>query len=654
MIEIVEVSPGNELPVAKRLKNLIEAAWPGVASSKDDRVTILVGVREFREIDLLVFVELATPRVLPPLRRRDGSTSPISEVQAAVLVVEVKQLDGSRFTVQGPQIFANYGGGKGGRSVNAQIDDCVVSLRNYKGRYGISDFFVHGIGWLTAVAAELLAGVSPWIVGADAGWFAMLDAAAQRSPALYGPKAPDVIRALATVRESLVLKRVLTPRDRNRTNALCHDVIASELVESLATLAGKKQIRLTGRGGSGKTTTLALLAKRLASIEGERVLILTYHKALRGDIAHLIETLLDVPGVASRIRVETALSFFTDVLQALDVALERAAGRFDFKAVDAALSETAVRVAKDPELVLLLKEAEPRRFACDYVFIDEAQDWSDAERDLIRAMYGSENLVLADGLEQLVRRQTPCDWNAGIAKAARHTQHLGRSLRMTANLATFANAFANVIGLRDWVIHPVEELPGGRIVVVAGNDVATGPFFAAVRELLAAGGAAPLDALVCVPPAMVRDAAGGGRESTCGAALRAAGAPVWDASDERVRDKVPTDADAWRIVQYDSCRGLEGWIAIAFGLDQFFSNKLKYPNLAPGDLDTAENVARRWLMTALTRAVHTLVITIADPQAPLVNMLRAAAATMPPDVVEWTTAADSPDLLLQTVHEAAN
>jgi len=652
MIEIVEVSPGNELPVAKRLQALIEAAWPDVASSNDDRVTILVGVRGFREIDLLVFVELARPRVLPAVRRRDGSTAPVSDVAAAVLVVEVKQLDGSRFTVQGPQIFANYGGSKGGRSVNAQIDDCVIALRDYKRRYGISDFFVHGIGWLTAVAPELLAGVSPWIVGADAGWIAMLDAAAQRSPALYGAKAPDVVRALATIRETLVLKRVLTPRDRKRTNALCHDVIASEFVESLARLAGNKQIRLTGRGGSGKTTTLALLAKRLASIEGERVLIVTYHKTLRGDIAHLIETLLDVPGVAARIRVETALTFFTDVLVALDAAPKKVAGRIDFTAVDAALAVTAVRVAKDPELVLLLKETEPRRFAYDYVFIDEAQDWSDAERDLIRAMYGSENLVLADGLEQLVRRQTPCDWNTGIAKPARHTQHLGRSLRMTSNLAAFANAFASVVGLRDWVIHPVEELPGGRIVIVVGNDVANVPFFAAVRRLLAAGGASALDALVCVPPAMVRDAPGGGRESTCGAALRAAGAPVWDASDERVRDEAPTDAHAWRVVQYDSCRGLEGWIAIAFGLDQLFGNKLKYPNLAPGDLDTAENVARRWLMTALTRAVHTLVITVADPQSPLVDMLRAAAATMPPDVVEWTTAAESPDLLLQTVRAA--
>ncbi len=66
MIEIIEVSPNNEEPVAKRLAASIRAAWPEVASSAVDRVTIAVGLQTLRDIDLLVPIELSEPRTLPP------------------------------------------------------------------------------------------------------------------------------------------------------------------------------------------------------------------------------------------------------------------------------------------------------------------------------------------------------------------------------------------------------------------------------------------------------------------------------------------------------------------------------------------------------------------------------------------------------------
>lgn len=85
---------------------------------------------------------------------------------------------------------------------------------------------------------------------------------------------------------------------------------------------------------------------------------------------------------------------------------------------------------------------------------------------------------------------------------------------------------------------------------------------------------------------------------------------------------------------------LEGWVTVAYGLDQLAATKHKHPNLAPGETDTPENLVRRWLMIALTRAVNTLIITITDPAAPILQSLRSAAARLPSGVVEWTTAAD--------------
>ncbi len=125
------------------------------------------------------------------------------------------------------------------------------------------------------------------------------------------------------------------------------------------------------------------------------------------------------------------------------------------------------------------------------------------------------------------------------------------------------------------------------------------------------------------------------RRSTVGEELRERGHEVWDACDEAVRDVLPESDAAVRIVQYHSARGLEGWATVAFGLDELYANKLKHPNLAPGEHASAEDVAKRWLMIALTRAAHVLVVTVENEASPVAGWLRAAAARMPDDVVEW-------------------
>ena len=82
----------------------------------------------------------------------------------------------------------------------------------------------------------------------------------------------------------------------------------------------------------------------------------------------------------------------------------------------------------------------------------------------------------------------------------------------------------------------------------------------------------PIDLLACVPPSLVL-----GRASRNTLVARARpcsqGKKVWDASSVDVREHFPTDRDALRIVQYDSCRGLEGWAVINYGFDDFWEYK---------------------------------------------------------------------------------
>jgi hypothetical protein len=54
-------------------------------------------------------------------------------------------------------------------------------------------------------------------------------------------------------------------------------------------------------------------------------------------------------------------------------------------------------------------------------------------------------------------------------------------------------------------------------------------------------------------------------------------------------------------------------------------------------------------MIAITRAVSTLVITITNPDAPIVDTLRAAAAALPDGIVEWTTPEQAANVVASTV-----
>ena len=107
-------------------------------------------------------------------------------------------------------------------------------------------------------------------------------------------------------------------------------------------------------------------------------------------------------------------------------------------------------------------------------------------------------------------------------------------------------------------------------------------------------------------------------------------------------EPTPIDRDALRIVQYDSCRGLEGWTVINYGYDDFWDQKFHqclYSPREPGGLfDTAEEraaaFASRWAMIPLTRAMDTLVINI-SARPNLINEALAKVHSQRTDFVKW-------------------
>ncbi len=78
---------------------------------------------------------------------------------------------------------------------------------------------------------------------------------------------------------------------------------------------------------------------------------------------------------------------------------------------------------------------------------------------------------------------------------------------------------------------------------------------------------------MCVPHQQVSKI-GLRSESTLAKWLRTKNYEVYDAVDRGTRDTIPRSNRECRIVQYDSCRGLEGWTVILDEFDTFFENKL--------------------------------------------------------------------------------
>ncbi len=109
---------------------------------------------------------------------------------------------------------------------------------------------------------------------------------------------------------------------------------------------------------------------------------------------------------------------------------------------------------------------------------------------------------------------------------------------------------------------------------------------------------------------------------------------MWNGCDEFVRRTEVAALEEIRVVQYDSMRGLEGWCTLLVGLDAFYKHRLAHPNLRPDDRSMPEQVAKRWLLMALTRAASTLAITLDDPESEVARWLRCAALATP-DAIEW-------------------
>ena len=234
------------------------------------------------------------------------------------------------------------------------------------------------------------------------------------------------------------------------------------------------------------------------------------------------------------------------------------------------------------------------------------------------------------------------NWREKIDRKRTQVVPLRQILRLKTNLAVFVKIFARHIGLEYWEVEPYEEVHGGRVIIIEGAYAKDRRIHDEILDTNKSDGNKPVDMLFCVPPDFVPEKSEKRRYSIVGEKFQEWGFKIWDGVAPDIREYYPTDPEQLRIVQYDSCRGLEGWIVVNFEFDKFYDYKIAtFETSADEEADTffdkeqavGEYVAQ-WLMIPLTRAMDTLVIQVTSKDHFVTKALRRTA-NLCQDFVEW-------------------
>lgn len=639
MIEVIGHTGTSEYEAASSIKAAIIALWPEVESSPQnkDHVVISAGAKihgyKVSDLDIVICGAFHGGRNFTPtkpLTDRQGAkhfNEPVS-VQNFVAVIEVKDHDRRGVQFVGNTIQVRYKGGW--HDATDQNEKQLYSLSSFLSDKKISNIWVYRTLFMRGLTSIDLAGTLPRSISAEDFFtsLASINQIENKSGKLSFKSGEDA--NLRRIFNLPILKKLIpTGLDRKRMDLILRDT--PEAI-TLSETFGKKMIRLRGQGGTGKTVMLLQAAWRAFSETGSRTIVLTYNHALAADIRRLL-TLMGVPSNAydGGIYVGTVMSFMYSWFNTLELLDEEDDSEsFENYSRHCELANEMIRKgAISAEDIRLVKESRPDTFAFDYVVVDESQDWPQSEADLLKALYDPTKIAIGDGVDQLVRGPRT-NWEKDVLPDAMYSINLGKTHRMKSNLTEFARRVATEAGLPN-IPEPSDITGGGQLYLSYGPFEEQNKLLDDLTDLAKSAGNSEIDFLICVPPSAVQ-ARDGIRRSDLGAALQSRGLAVWDGVNPTIRKEFPSDKSEYRIVQYDSCRGLEGWVTVLDRLDEAWlyhydqrlndglteQEKEAYCEIE----DVAASYAWQRLMIALCRPIDSLVITLSSKDNPCSEVIR--------------------------------
>lgn len=398
---------------------------------------------------------------------------------------------------------------------------------------------------------------------------------------------------------------------RHKLEAISQNSIEEDLV------VPDKITVLKGRAGTGKTIRLLQFARQCCEAN-KKCIFLTYNQALIGDIRRLL-AFTDFYD-DSLMRIETMHYFFSEIMKlyGIDNAYINDENFEEIYNIRLGELKTKIEETKQP-------------LDWDFVLVDEAQDWTTNEIDVLMSLFSLEQIVIADGVDQFVRSTKKNAWND--ADNDLFNINYTKSLRQKSNLVAFVNAFAQKAGI-NWQVEENEKLMGGRVIIAPAISA---KLLQEVKDDCLEKENALYDILVL----LTSDASQPKFMAQMLPLWKHKGVPLFDGTNKKNRELLSLNVDEARVFHYNSCRGIEGWSVFCTDLDvlvreRFISKKYPPRRIGETDYDRRMRIMKdiyMWILMPLTRAIDTLVITIREEKSEIGQLLYELSKMY--DFVEW-------------------
>lgn len=400
------------------------------------------------------------------------------------------------------------------------------------------------------------------------------------------------------------------------TRKKIEQITQTKLGKQTISFEENKLIILRGKAGTGKTIEIIQMAIHLVDEAGARVQILTFNRALVSDIRRLF-ALAELPDMFNEkcVSVNKMQSYFYGLINGC-LYDGKLSGEEFLNRYKELLSEMIEFLESDQDARGLIKDIceDNPKLNWDYILIDEAQDWSSKERDLILLLFDISHILVADGGQQFVRTIEPCDWTV---VSERNSVKLKYCLRQKNNLIKFINHYSSSFDIPHNKIITSEIMSGGKIVILQNYDSFYDIIKRELEELKKAGNI-PYDMMFLIPPSFVKH--GVNKSFKLIKDFEHHGILVWDGTNDENRLEYPVNPDETRVLQYESSRGLEGWTVCCLNFDEFLQTKeLQYNPKNEGNAlllesakDRKKKFMQNWALIPMTRAIDTLILALKD------------------------------------------
>lgn len=651
IISVIGANPeSDEYQGALHLKSLFEHSLPNDAIGQITlHANATVFGQEVKDIDILMIGQLQNYSEKLRFTQNDieGFTEDKVRIQSFCTAIELKRHDVSSIYVEGTEFYVKYRDRS--HSVTSQSNKQKTSVFNYFNQTIHASPYITNLIWFTEITGKDVRNLNAFMGGTMISNVFGGNVTAreimqllvfQRPPRRYEHAGRvsysfDCSNGISFEKFDLIVQQFSEAKKSmgELTRKRIEQITRASVSESIASPDENKMMIYRGRAGTGKTVGLIQTAIHLVDEMDARVLILTYNKALVADLRRLF-TLANLPDMFqdSCVSINTMHAFF---LRLISKSLYdgKLSGELFLQNTDQYLSEMLEYLSVGESSISVLKELLGKDYYLDwdYCLVDEAQDWTERERDLLLAIFGPNRVIVADGGQQYVRGLDSCDWNV---VSERKPVKLKRCLRQKSNIVQFINHYLNLIGSSEQKITASGKLPGGKVIVW----LTPGGEYKMLKEEMTAlqkAGNIPYDMLVLTPHQLVRKA--NDDPTTRSFVLKEQfenhGIMVWDGTNEETRSNYAGSGDEVRVLQYESARGLEAWTVVCLFMDVFIKEILSVYNPTTGSnsllLESEEDHKKKyllnWILIPWTRAIDTLVITIKDPSSDIARCLKELA-----------------------------